>query len=211
MAHNHNPTFARIPGLLGAIFRVSKARRNEIRIEAYPLAAWLRRAAQQLGNCYFIIRRPYQDRAGWGKAIEMSDTYRHGHAAPGNQRLDRRDARMRAGAQRQQGGCRQLRHRAGRAPGGGPLDRPDPPARLTAMVGRRLLAVAACLVGASVALAQTGQVEVSNAWARATPAKAENGVAYLTIRSSTPDRLVAASSPWLRRRSSTRWRWPAWS
>ena len=63
------------------------------------------------------------------------------------------------------------------------------------MVGRRLLAVAACLVFASAALAQTGQLEVSDAWARATPGKAENGVAYLTIRTPTPDRLVSVSSP----------------
>jgi periplasmic copper chaperone A len=63
------------------------------------------------------------------------------------------------------------------------------------MIGRRLLVVAACLVVASPALAQTGQLEVSDAWARATPAKAENGVAYLTIRTPTPDRLVSVSSP----------------
>jgi periplasmic copper chaperone A len=63
------------------------------------------------------------------------------------------------------------------------------------MVAWKLLAVAACFVVASTALAQTGQLEVSNAWARATPAKAENGVAYLTIRSPTPDRLVSVSSP----------------
>jgi periplasmic copper chaperone A len=63
------------------------------------------------------------------------------------------------------------------------------------MIGWKLLTVAACLLVASTALAQTGQLEVSNAWARATPAKAENGVAYLTIRSPTPDRLVSVSSP----------------
>jgi copper(I)-binding protein len=63
------------------------------------------------------------------------------------------------------------------------------------MVARKLFAVAACLVVASAALAQTGQLELSNAWARATPAKAENGIAYLTIRSPTPDRLVSVSSP----------------
>ena len=63
------------------------------------------------------------------------------------------------------------------------------------MIGWKLLTVAACLLVASAALAQTGQLEVSNAWARATPAKAENGVAYLTIRSPTPDRLVSVSSP----------------
>jgi copper(I)-binding protein len=63
------------------------------------------------------------------------------------------------------------------------------------MVGRKFLAVAACLAVTSAALAQTGQLEVSNAWARATPAKAENGIAYLTIRSPTPDRLLSVSSP----------------
>jgi periplasmic copper chaperone A len=63
------------------------------------------------------------------------------------------------------------------------------------MVGRRSLAVAACLAVTSAALAQTGQLEVSNAWARATPAKAENGVAFLTIRTPTPDRRVSVSSP----------------
>ena len=59
----------------------------------------------------------------------------------------------------------------------------------------KLLAFAAGLVLASEALAQTGQVEVSNAWARATPGKAENGAAYLTILSPTTDRLVSVSSP----------------
>ena len=63
------------------------------------------------------------------------------------------------------------------------------------MVGHRSLAAAACLVLASAAPAQTGQLEVSNAWARATPAKTENGIAYLTIRSPTPDRLLSVSSP----------------
>jgi len=59
----------------------------------------------------------------------------------------------------------------------------------------KLLAFAASLALASAALAQTSQLEVSDAWARATPGKAENGVAYLTIRSPTSDRLVSASSP----------------
>jgi periplasmic copper chaperone A len=59
----------------------------------------------------------------------------------------------------------------------------------------KFLAFAVSLVFASAALAQTGQLEVGNAWARATPAKAENGVAYLTIRTSTADRLVSVSSP----------------
>ena len=59
----------------------------------------------------------------------------------------------------------------------------------------KFLALAASLVVASAALAQTNQLEVSNAWARATPGKAENGAAYLTIQSPTPDRLLSVSSP----------------
>src|SRR5215469_18548921 len=38
---------------------------------------------------------------------------------------------MRAGAQRQRSGCHQPRHRADRTARRGPLDRPDPPRRLT--------------------------------------------------------------------------------
>jgi copper(I)-binding protein len=63
------------------------------------------------------------------------------------------------------------------------------------MVGRKLLAASVCVIIAGAALAQTGQLEVSNAWARATPAKAETGIAYLTIRSPTADRLLSVSSP----------------
>ena len=63
------------------------------------------------------------------------------------------------------------------------------------MVGRKLLTIAVCLVFAGAAQAQTGQLEVAGAWARATPAKAETGIAYLTIRSPTADRLVSVSSP----------------
>jgi copper(I)-binding protein len=59
----------------------------------------------------------------------------------------------------------------------------------------RFLAFAAALAAASAVLAQSNQLEVSNAWARATPAKAENGAAYVTILSPTPDRLLSASSP----------------
>ena len=59
----------------------------------------------------------------------------------------------------------------------------------------KFLALAAGLVVASAALAQTNQLEVSNAWARATPGKAENGAAYLTIQSPTADRLLSLSSP----------------
>lgn len=59
----------------------------------------------------------------------------------------------------------------------------------------KFLALAASLVVASAALAQTNQLEVSNAWARATPGKAENGAAYLTIQSPTADRLLSVSAP----------------
>jgi hypothetical protein len=48
---------------------------------------------------------------------------------------------------------------------------------------------------AGSAAAQTGQLTVDNAWARATPGKSETGAAYVTIRSPTADRLVAASTP----------------
>jgi copper(I)-binding protein len=59
----------------------------------------------------------------------------------------------------------------------------------------RFLIFAATLTAAGAASAQTNQLEVSNAWARATPAKAENGAAYVTIVSPTSDRLLSASSP----------------
>jgi copper(I)-binding protein len=59
----------------------------------------------------------------------------------------------------------------------------------------KFLAFVAGLVVASAALAQTDQLDVTNAWARATPGKAEAGAAYLTIQSPTADRLVSASSP----------------
>ena len=54
---------------------------------------------------------------------------------------------------------------------------------------------AICLLVAGAAMAQTGQIDVKDAWARATPGKAENGAAYVTIVSPTADRLVSVSSP----------------
>jgi periplasmic copper chaperone A len=59
----------------------------------------------------------------------------------------------------------------------------------------KFVAFAASLAVASAAMAQTNQLEVTNAWARATPGKAENGAAYLTIQSPAADRLVSVSSP----------------
>src|SRR5438270_11017463 len=59
----------------------------------------------------------------------------------------------------------------------------------------KILAFAAGLAITSAALAQPTQLELDNAWARATPGKAENGAAYVTITSPTADRLVSASTP----------------
>jgi periplasmic copper chaperone A len=60
----------------------------------------------------------------------------------------------------------------------------------------RLFAVATTLAAlVATAVAQTGQIEVTNAWARATPGGAATGAAYLTIVSPVADRLVGVSSP----------------
>jgi periplasmic copper chaperone A len=45
------------------------------------------------------------------------------------------------------------------------------------------------------AMAQTGSVEIKDAWARATPGGVENGAAYLTLLSPTGDRLTGVTSP----------------
>jgi len=58
-----------------------------------------------------------------------------------------------------------------------------------------MLLVIGLALGAGAASAQTGQLTVDNAWARATPGKSQTGAAYVTIRSPSPDRLVAASTP----------------
>ncbi len=59
----------------------------------------------------------------------------------------------------------------------------------------KFLTAAACLFVAGAALAQPANLEVKDAWARATPGQATTGVAYLTIVSPTADRLTAISSP----------------
>jgi copper(I)-binding protein len=46
-----------------------------------------------------------------------------------------------------------------------------------------------------IAAAQTGSVEIKNAWARATPGKADVGAAYMTLESSSDDRLTGLSTP----------------
>ena len=58
----------------------------------------------------------------------------------------------------------------------------------------RTLTFLGTLLIASAAGAQTGEVEIKDAWARATPGKAETGAAYLTIQSPVADRLVSVSS-----------------
>jgi copper(I)-binding protein len=62
-------------------------------------------------------------------------------------------------------------------------------------MSKNLVVFAACLLIAGTAAAQQGAVEVTDAWARATPGKAENGAAYLTIASPTPDRLTGLATP----------------
>lgn len=62
------------------------------------------------------------------------------------------------------------------------------------MFSARLWFVAMLLL-AGLASAQTGSLEVKNAWARATPGKAETGAAYLTIEAAGPDRLTGVSTP----------------
>lgn len=67
-------------------------------------------------------------------------------------------------------------------------------------MSKSLIAFAVSLLLASAlpwapSTAQTKPVEVNNVWARATPAKAEVGAAYLTLQSATADRLTSASTP----------------
>jgi hypothetical protein len=59
------------------------------------------------------------------------------------------------------------------------------------------VALALLLISTSAATvsAQTKPVAVTQAWARATPAKAENGAAYLTLEAAAPDRLTRVSTP----------------
>ena len=57
------------------------------------------------------------------------------------------------------------------------------------------LALAAVLLIAGAAAAESGGLEVSDAWARATPGNAETGAAYLTLKAANADRLTALSTP----------------
>ena len=62
------------------------------------------------------------------------------------------------------------------------------------MMVKRLVVIG-WLLASTAAMGQTGQVEIKDPWARATPAKADAGAAYLTIVSPVPDELVSVSSP----------------
>lgn len=57
------------------------------------------------------------------------------------------------------------------------------------------VAIATALLISAAAIAQTGSVEVTDAWARATPRGAENGALYLTMRAATADRLTGLTTP----------------
>jgi copper(I)-binding protein len=54
---------------------------------------------------------------------------------------------------------------------------------------------AAVLLLAGTTSAQSSSLQIKNAWARATPGKAQTGAAYLTIETAVPDRLTRVSSP----------------
>jgi len=59
-----------------------------------------------------------------------------------------------------------------------------------------LVLAALLLVSASPAFAQSTSIQIEKPWARATPAGAKTGAAYMTIdnKSGQPDRLTGASS-----------------
>ncbi|MBV9827456.1 MAG: copper chaperone PCu(A)C [Alphaproteobacteria bacterium] len=59
---------------------------------------------------------------------------------------------------------------------------------------KTVLAMMACVWLSASALAQNGAVEVSNAWARGTPGGAQIGAAYLTLQSSSGDRLTGIAT-----------------
>ena len=58
-----------------------------------------------------------------------------------------------------------------------------------------LLLILGLACGAGDTVAQTGQLVIDHAWARATPGGSKIGAAYATIRSPAADRLVAAATP----------------
>lgn len=63
-------------------------------------------------------------------------------------------------------------------------------------MGIRLIAFAAALCAMTgSAMAQSGQVKIENAWARATPAAATTAAIYLTLEAASADKLVSVATP----------------
>src|SRR5205807_9886971 len=62
-------------------------------------------------------------------------------------------------------------------------------------MSKALALFTALLLVAGAAAAQTGSVEVKDAWARATPGKADIGAVYLTLEAPVADRLTGLSTP----------------
>lgn len=61
-----------------------------------------------------------------------------------------------------------------------------------------LLALSAGFILAASAIAapaQTGDIQIKNAWARATPGGAQTAAAYVTVESTAGDRLTGVSTP----------------
>jgi copper(I)-binding protein len=67
--------------------------------------------------------------------------------------------------------------------------------RMSRAVGA-LLVAAACIAPASAQTIKVGNLQIENAWSRATPAGAKIGVGYLVIKNTgtSPDRLVGGST-----------------
>lgn len=59
----------------------------------------------------------------------------------------------------------------------------------------RRLALALCLMFPAVACEQPSGVEVEDAWTRDSVGRTANAAVFMTIRSDTADRLIAASAP----------------
>jgi periplasmic copper chaperone A len=61
----------------------------------------------------------------------------------------------------------------------------------------QVIRIAVLAVGFALAAssAWSGQLDIENTWARATPGGATTGAAYVTIRSPTADQLVGAATP----------------
>jgi copper(I)-binding protein len=62
-------------------------------------------------------------------------------------------------------------------------------------MSHKLVVFAVAMMIAAGAAAREGAVEITDAWARATPGKAENGAAYLTLESPAADRLTGLATP----------------